>query len=455
MPKGKRASPSPVTAGFISLGCAKNLVDTEVMLGLLAGAGYAITGRKEAADILVVNTCAFIQDARDESYEAIREALQEKKRGRCRAVIVTGCLASRCGAALHEAISGIDALVGTADYPSIVETIREVMSGQHIDHLSPPGSLADWDLPRVLATPPHYAYLKIAEGCDCACSFCAIPLMRGRQRSRSIQSLRGEAARLARGGVRELIVVAQDTTAYGRDLYGADRLPELLRELAQIADLRWIRLLYSYPSRVSEALIEVIATEPRVVKYLDLPLQHGSPAMLRVMNRPADPDVYLKLLEKLRRRVPGICLRSTFLVGHPGETEADFRQLLDFIRAADLDHVGVFAYSPEADTPSGRMAQMPEEVRLARRAQALETQRAIARRHNRAQVGRILEVLVEGRTKREGWCVGRSYRQSPDIDGVTLFESNEGTQPEAGQFLSVRISGFAGYDLKGKLEDGN
>jgi ribosomal protein S12 methylthiotransferase len=453
MSKGKPAPSSPVSVGFISLGCAKNLVDTEAMLGLLGQAGYLITGRKEAADILVVNTCGFVQDARDESYDAIREAVAEKARGRCRAVIVTGCLASRSGEALHEIIPGIDALVGTADYPRIAEVIREALFGRRVTRLSPPGSLADWDLPRVLATPSYYAYLKIAEGCDCACSFCAIPLMRGRQRSRPRESLLAEAARLARGGVRELIVVAQDTTAYGRDLYGEARLQELLEGLSRITELRWIRLLYSYPSRVSEALIDVMAAQFRVVKYLDMPLQHGSPRMLRLMNRPADPGAYLKLLEKLRRRVPGICLRSTFLVGHPGETEADFQQLLSFIRAADLDHVGVFAYSPETDTPSGKMAQLPQELRLARREQALETQRASARRHNRAQVGRVLEVLVEGRDKREGWYVGRSYRQSPDIDGVTCFESHEGIPPEPGQFLPVRISGFAGYDLKGKLVD--
>jgi ribosomal protein S12 methylthiotransferase len=452
MAMDKSAQSRQTTVGFISLGCAKNLVDSEVMLGLLGGAGYAVTAAKEDADVLVVNTCGFIQDAREESFEAIREAVAEKGRGRCRVVVVAGCLASRMGEALGAAVPGIDALVGTADYPRIAETIQATLAGQKVVRLSAPGTLTDWDLPRLLATPGYYAYLKIAEGCDCACAFCAIPLMRGRQRSRPLESLVAEAGRLAQGGVRELIVVAQDTTAYGWDLYGKARLPELLRELAHIEDLRWIRLLYSYPTRVSDALIEVMATEPRVLKYLDLPLQHGSPRMLRLMNRPADPEASLRLLEKLRASIPDICLRSTFLAGHPGETETDFKRLLEFIRAADLDHVGVFAYSPEADTPSGRMEQLPLELRQARCDEALEVQTEIAIRHNRAQIGRTLEVLVEGKAGlRPGGYAGRSYRQSPDIDGRILFTDRRRQTLSPGQFVTVCVTGAWGYDLKGSI----
>ncbi|MCG0237887.1 MAG: 30S ribosomal protein S12 methylthiotransferase RimO [Firmicutes bacterium] len=435
--------------GFISLGCPKNLVDTEAMLGLMRGDGWEITNRKEEADVLVVNTCGFIEAAKKESIDAILEAAQEKLYGRCRALVVAGCLVTRYAKELLEEIPEIDAVIGTADYPRIVEVVNQALAGQRVEAISDPDAIADWNFDRVLATPRYTAYLKIAEGCDAACAFCSIPLMRGGHRSRPMESILAEARRLAAMGVKELILVSQDTTYYGLDRYGKLMLPELIRQLAAVDGIHWIRLLYSYPTRITDELIEVIATEPKVVKYLDIPLQHGSRKMLKLMNRPANPEAYLRLIEKLRERIPGIVLRSTFIAGHPGETEEDFEELLAFIRRANLDHVGVFAYSQEEDTPAGRMPdQVPEAERERRRQKAMAVQRVLALAHNRAQVGKTFEVLVEGRAG-HGY-VGRCYRQAPEIDGVVYF-SAVGQDLEPGQFVPVEITGIRGYDLVGRM----
>jgi len=443
-----------VQVGFISLGCPKNLVDSESMIGLLQHTGYGITNRKEEADVLVINTCGFIEDAKRESIDAILEAAQEKVTGQCQAVVVAGCMVPRYGRELLKEIPEIDAVVGTADYPRIGEVLSGILAGQRVEQISDPDSLSDWNFERVLATPGYTAYLKIAEGCDCACAFCSIPLMRGKHRSRPMESILDEARRLADMGVKELIVISQDTTFYGKDLYGRIRFADLLRALAKIEAIRWIRIHYSYPSRINNDLIEVLATEPKVLKYLDMPLQHGSNRMLRLMNRPANAGGYLKLIRKLRERVPEICLRSTFIAGHPGETEADFQILLDFLAACEFDHVGVFAYSTEEDTPSGQMEQLPPEVRAARRDQAMGLQAEIVARRNGAQVGRTLEVLVEGRSpKGHDWYVGRTYRQSPGIDGVVLLQA-PGADLKPGDMLPVEITGVLGYDLKGKAAGG-
>lgn len=448
---GAQVAGRAIQIGFISLGCPKNLVDSESMIGLLQHTGYRITNQQSQADVLVINTCGFIDAAKRESIDAILEAAQEKEQGRCRALVVAGCMVPRYGQELLAEIPEIDAVVGTADYPRIGEVISGILAGQRVEQISDPDAITDWNFDRVLATPGYVAYLKIAEGCDCACSFCSIPLMRGKHRSRPMESILDEAHRLARMGVRELIIISQDTTFYGIDLYRKNRFAELLRKLAQVEGLRWIRIHYSYPTRVNAALIEVLATEPKVLPYLDMPLQHGSNKMLKLMNRPANADGYVKLVRKLREWIPGICLRSTFIAGHPGETEADFQQLLDFLKLCEFDHVGVFAYSTEEDTPSGQMEQLPIEVREDRRDQAMALQGEIARRRNEAQVGRSLEVLVEGRSPQgRGWYVGRCYRQSPGIDGVIFFRAAEGASYKPGDMIPVEITGVCGYDLTGK-----
>jgi ribosomal protein S12 methylthiotransferase len=448
---GAQVAGQEVKVGFISLGCPKNLVDSESMIGLLQNTGYSITNRKEEADVLVVNTCGFIDAAKKESIDAILEAGQEKEGGKCRALVVAGCMVPRYGHELMEEIPEIDALVGTADYPRIGEVISGILAGKKVEQISDPDSITEWNFERVLATPGYTAYIKIAEGCDCACSFCSIPIMRGKHRSRTVESIVAEAQRLGSMGVKELVVISQDTTAYGIDLYGRPSLARLLKELATVDGIRWIRVHYSYPTRITDELIDVMAGEPKVLKYLDMPLQHGSNKMLRIMNRPANADGYVRLIQKLRERVPGICLRSTFIAGHPGETEADFGMLVDFLKTCEFDHVGVFAYSQEEDTPSGQMEQLPEELRAQRRDEAMAVQAEIARKHNEAQVGRTLQVLVEGRSpKSRGWYVGRCYRQSPGIDGVVVFQAAPGADYKPGDMLDVQITGVLGYDLKGQ-----
>jgi ribosomal protein S12 methylthiotransferase len=451
---GAQVAGREIKVGFISLGCPKNLVDSESMIGLLQNTGYTITNSKEEADVLVVNTCGFIDAAKQESIDAILEAAQEKVHGQCKALVVAGCMVPRYGEELAREIPEIDALVGTADYPRIGEVISGVLAGQRVEQISDPDAITDWNFERVLATPGYTAYLKIAEGCDCACAFCSIPLMRGRHRSRPMASILDEARRLGAMGVKELIIISQDTTAYGIDLYGKPALAALLRELAKVEGIRWIRVHYSYPTRITDELIDVLATEPKVLKYLDMPLQHGSNKVLRIMNRPANDEGYVRLVQKLRERVPGICLRSTFIAGHPGETEEDFQMLLDFLRTCEFDHVGVFAYSQEEGTKSGAMEQIPEEIRIQRRDAAMAVQAEIARRRNEAQVGRTLEVLVEGRSpKGQGWYVGRSYRQSPGIDGVVFFQAAPGVDYKPGDMVDVVITGVSGYDLKGRAVD--
>lgn len=448
---GAQVAGRQIQIGFISLGCPKNLVDSESMIGLLSNTGYKITNQQSEADVLVVNTCGFIEAAKQESINAILEAAQEKVTGKCQALVVAGCMVPRYGEELQREIPEIDAVVGTADYPKIGEVVSGILAGQKVSHISDPDAITDWNFERVLATPGYTAYIKIAEGCDCACAFCSIPIMRGGHRSRPMESILDEAQRLAAMGVRELVVISQDTTFYGMDLYGKVRFAELLRELAKIEGIRWIRIHYSYPTRINADLIEVLATEPKVLKYLDMPLQHGSNRMLRIMNRPANAHGYVKLIKQLRERIPAICLRSTFIAGHPGETEEDFQMLLDFLKECEFDHVGVFAYSTEEDTKSGQMEQLPEELRAQRRDAAMALQSEIAAKRNQLQVGRMLEVLVEGRSpKGSDWFVGRCYRQSPGIDGVVLFQGAPGAELKPGDMLDVEITAVNGYDLVGK-----
>jgi ribosomal protein S12 methylthiotransferase len=448
---GAQVAGRPIQVGFISLGCPKNLVDSESMIGLLQNTGYSITNKKEEADVLVVNTCGFIEAAKRESIDAILEAAQEKTQGGCKALVVAGCMVPRYGEELLLEIPEIDAVVGTADYPKIGEVLSGILAGQRVAHMSDPDSITEWNFDRVLATPGYTAYLKIAEGCNAPCAFCSIPLMRGKHRSRTIESIVVEAERLGAMGVKELVLISQDTTYYGLDLYGRTAFADLLRALAKVEGIRWIRIHYSYPTRITDDLIEVMATEPKVLPYLDMPLQHGSNRVLKIMRRPANAAGYVRLIKKLRKRIPHICLRSTFIAGHPGETEEDFQIFLDFLRECEFDHVGVFAYSVEEDTPSGQMEQIPESVREARRDAAMAVQSEIAGKRNALQIGQVLEVLVEGRSPiGETWYVGRCYRQSPGIDGVILFQAAPGAQYKPGEMIEVEIAEVIGYDLKGK-----
>lgn len=442
----------PAKVGFISLGCPKNLVDTESMLGLLKQEGFQITNEQQAADVLVVNTCSFIDSAKEESIEAILEALEEKKKGNAKSVIVTGCLAQRYVADLKEELPEVDAFVGTSDYGRITSIVDATLLGQKVDAVGNPSELRDWNFDRLLATSGTTAYLKIAEGCNCACTFCIIPHLRGAHRSRPLESVVDEARRLVATGTKELVVISQDSTFYGVDLYGKPMLAELLRQLAQL-DVEWIRLHYAYPSRLTDEVIDVMASEPKIAKYLDIPLQHGSDKVLKEMNRPLGREKYIRLVKKLKERMPEISLRSGFIAGFPGETEAEFAELLSFLQEIEFDHVGVFAYSTEEGTPAGaREDQIPEEVRAERAARAMEVQRPIAEVRRQRLVGKTLRVLVEGQSEVTAQLFyGRHEGQAPGIDGVVWFTAQPANPPVKGSFVSVEIGEVKGYDLVGVL----
>jgi len=430
-----------VYVSAISLGCAKNRVDTEVMLGLLGSAGYAITSDPGVADVMLINTCAFITPARRESVNAILEAVRYKDEGCLRALVVAGCLAERYGTGLLREMPEIDALLGTGKVGAVAAAVEDALAGKRPVLLGEPGFLYSGE-PRLLTTPPYTAYLKIAEGCSNPCTFCVIPALRGPYRSRRREEILKEAESLAAGGVKELVLVAQDTTRWGLEIYGRPGLPGLLRELARIDGLRWIRVLYAYPTGVSDELLTVIAEEGKVCRYLDLPLQHVSPRLLRAMKRPVInvPE----LLKKVRTAVPGITLRTTFIVGFPGETEADFASLEEAVGEGSFDRAGVFVYSREEGTAA---ADLPEQVPWRTKQERLRRLRAVARgvslARNRRMIGRELRVLVEG--KRGRLFFGRGEADAPEVDGKVCFTSSRQIKP--GEFVTVRISGARAYDL--------
>ena len=452
--------------GLISLGCPKNLVDSEVMLGIIEKYDIEITNDPEAAEIIIVNTCGFIESAKQESIETILSMAAYKTEGCCRHLIVTGCLAQRYAQDLFRDMPEIDALVGTNVFKDIDRVIDRVMQGERVmhlkdDHLLPlPGagqtlkvSLSGSGLPqgkeiqadpRKLTTPPYLAYLKIAEGCDNFCSFCAIPLIRGRYTSKPYEQVMAEAKDLADRGVKELVVIAQDTTRYGQDLYGKLRLAELLRDLNDIPGLKWIRVLYSYPNTFTDELIEAYATLPKVCHYVDLPLQHASDRLLHAMRRRDKLEETKNLLKKLRERIPDIVIRTTFIVGFPGETEEDFAILKEFVVEQKFENAGVFQYSREENTAAAAMPdQIPEEVKQDRYDELMAIQAGISEETHRAMEDRELEVVVEGyEAEEENLAVARSYREAPDIDGSIFVENAAGLKP--GDFIRVRIEqGFA------------
>jgi len=435
---------------LISLGCTKNLVDSEVMAGVLAGAGYRMVSSPEDADAIVVNTCAFIDEAQQEAVDTILELARYKKSGRCQALVVTGCLAQRSASELLAEVPEIDAVVGTGDFPHIANVVGRVLSGERVHLVGTPCYLYDENAPRILSTPPYMAYVKIAEGCSNRCSYCVIPELRGPYRSRPLESVVSEVRALARAGVKELILIAQDTTRYGEDIYGHPSLAELLREVCEVEGPRWVRVLYMYPSRVTQELIEVMATEPKICKYVDLPLQHADDEILKAMNRIGSSEDAREIIAAFRRAMPDVTIRSTFIVGFPGETDEKFERLLEFLKEVRLDRVGVFAYSPQPGTPAAKLrGRVPSRVKERRRREAMEVQRAISRQKNEARVGRVFDVLIEGRSEEsELVTVGRSEAEAPEIDGL-IYIGNE--HPMPGEFRRVKIVEAGDYDLVGEI----
>lgn len=441
----------PRTLAFVSLGCAKNLVDSERMLGLLAQDGYAPVAEPDGADVVVVNTCGFIESSRQESLGVIREMLELKRRGKVKAVVVAGCLAERKKEALLEEVPEIDHLVGVFGREEIVEVCDQVLGAHHEQAtlFRPAPVKALNDQARLRITPRHFGYLKISEGCDRLCTFCAIPGMRGKHVTKPLEQVLDEARELAADGVRELNIVAQDTTYYGLDLYGRVRLAELLRELDAIEGLDWIRILYAYPIHFTDELIETLAGTKKVLPYLDLPLQHINDKVLRRMQRRVNRAETEELLARLRSAIPSLVLRTTFITGFPGETEEQFEELCEFVAEARFERVGVFTYSYEPGTPSVKLdGHLPEEVKLARRDRLMAIQQANAFAWSQAQIGKELDVLLDAPDPEAPGCFqGRSYADAPDIDGLVRVK---GKKLAPGDLVRTKITGADGYDLLGR-----
>ena len=433
---------------FTSLGCDKNLVDTEVMLGELAEEGYLFTDEEAEADIVIINTCCFIRDAKEESIETILSMAELKKTGQIRALLVTGCLAQRYREEIQKEIPEVDAVLGITDIHSIVRAVRETLAGGAKNHIGESAPAPVSGTRRIVTTGGHYAYLKIAEGCDKHCTYCIIPKIRGNYHSVPMEDLLEEAAYLASQGVRELILVAQETTVYGVDLYGEKRLPELLRELCRLEGLHWIRLLYCYPEEITKELVEVMRQERKVCHYLDIPIQHASDAVLKRMGRRTSEADLRKVIAMLRAEIPDICLRTTLISGFPGETEEDFIRLHQFVNEMEFDRLGVFAYSLEEDTPAALMPdQIGEEVREGRRNELMELQQEIAFEKAAEKKGQVLEAVVEGYLPEERIYVARTYMDAPNVDGYLFFEAER--EIESGSFVEVEVTDSSDYDLVG------
>ncbi len=441
-----------VKIGMVSLGCAKNQVDAELLLGRLAEAGHTLVSDAAAADVAIVNTCGFIEDAKKEAIDEILGLAARKKENRIKKLLVTGCLAERYREEIMREMPEVDGVIGIGANADIVRVVEELLRDERPEYF-PDKLQMPMSGQRVQSTPAYYAYLKVADGCDNRCSYCAIPMIRGRFRSRPIEELLEEARALAENGVKELLVIAQDTTRYGEDLYGEIRLPELLRGLCAIPELRWIRLLYCYPDRVTDELIDVIAREDKIVKYVDLPLQHCNDRILGDMNRHFGKAQIVELLRKMRARIPGLTLRTTLIAGLPGEGEEAFEELAHFVREQAFERLGCFAYSPEEGTRAGeRSDQVEESVRLRRQEIIMAEQERISAAHMKAQVGKTLTVLTEGFDRRSGTFSGRSAADAPGIDGKIFFTAG-GAKPRPGNFVTVRVTDSMDYDLIGVCLD--
>lgn len=435
---------------FISLGCDKNLVDSEVMLGILADRGFEMTDTEDDADIIIINTCCFINDAKEESINTILEMAEYKKTGPCKALIVTGCLAQRYKQEIVDEIPEVDAVIGTSKYDEIFDAVDQALKGSHFLDVDDLDRLPSVPGKRILTTGGHYAHLKIAEGCDKHCTYCIIPKIRGNYRSVPMEQLLAEAASLAEQGVKELILVAQETTLYGVDLYGKKSLHILLQELAKIKGIRWIRILYCYPEEIYPELIETIKNEKKVCHYLDMPIQHASDAILKRMGRRTTKAQLKETVSLLRKEIPDIVLRTTLIAGFPGETQEQHEELMEFVDEMEFERLGVFAYSPEENTPAASMPdQIPEEIKEERRDAILELQQDIAFDKAADMVGRTLYAMIEGKVADEPAYVARTYADSPDIDGYVFV--NTGEMLMSGDFVKVKITGSAEYDLIGEL----
>ncbi len=435
---------------FVSLGCDKNLVDSEMMLGMLGEKGFTFTDDEAEADIAVVNTCCFIGDAKEESINTLLQMGELRESGQLKALIAAGCLAQRYREEIQKEIPQVDAIVGTTAIEDIVAAVEEALAGSGQNHYKDINEKPVTDRKRVVTTGGHFAYLKIAEGCDKRCTYCIIPKVRGSFRSVPMENLVAEAQELAEAGVKELILVAQETTLYGVDLYGKKSLPKLLHELAKISGIYWIRILYCYPEEITDELIEAIAAEPKVCHYLDIPIQHASDAVLKRMGRRTNQEELRGMIAKLRDRIPDICLRTTLISGFPGETQEDFEELYRFVNEMEFDRLGVFAYSREEDTPAAVMEQQVEEaVKEARRDELMELQQEIAFEKAGDMVGRILTVMIEGKVADEDAYVARTYKDAPNVDGYLFVNTSANLM--TGDFVKVRVTGSNEYDLIGEI----
>ncbi len=452
---------------FVSLGCDKNLVDSEVMLGLIREKGYQITNDEKEADIIVVNTCCFINDAKEESINTILEMAEYKKTGKLRGLIVTGCLGQRYKEDIQKEISEVDAILGTSSYNEIVNVIERIMEGEKTVSIKEPDEISFVNTERINTTGGYFSYLKIAEGCDKHCTYCIIPKIRGNYRSVPMERLMKEAESLVRGGVKELILVAQETTLYGKDIYQEKALPKLLRELCKIEGLNWIRILYSYPEEITDELIEVIRTEDKICNYLDMPIQHASDTILKKMGRRTNKEELIQIITKLRNKIPDIALRTTLITGFPGETDEDHEELKEFVKDMAFDRLGVFTYSKEDDTPAAKMKnQIHKHIKKRRQAEIMELQQNIAFEHAKDMIGKKLKVLIEGKLPEDAMAdqssenqeplmengsvyIGRTYMDAPNVDGYIFVQARG--ELISGDFVDVLVTDAKEYDLIGEL----
>ena len=435
--------------GMISLGCPKNQVDAELMLAKLDAAGFEISGEISGCDAVIINTCGFIDDAKREAIDNILEMAEYKEAGEIKKIIVTGCLAERYKEEILIELPEVDAIVGLGNNGEIVSIVEQTLGES-----TPIVAIGEkTNLPlcgeRLLTTPEYWGYLKIAEGCSNHCTYCAIPNIRGEMRSRELESCLEEAKALAENGIKELIVIAQDTTRYGEDLYGESKLPELLTELCKIEKLEWIRILYCYPERLTDKLIDVIAKEDKICNYIDLPLQHCNGEVLKRMNRQGNRETLTELINKLRERIPGVCIRTTLITGFPGETEEQFTELAEFVKEMKFDCLGCFAYSPEEGTPAAKLPdQIEQDIKVHRGELIMDSQYGIVLENNQALVGKTLKVIVDNYDPYADVYEGRTYRDAPEIDGKISFVSNESLKP--GAFIDVKVTDYKEYDLLGE-----
>lgn len=435
---------------FVSLGCDKNLVDSEVMLGILAQKGYSFTDDEQEAEAVVVNTCCFINDAKEESINVILDMAELKKSGQIKALIVAGCLAQRYCDEIQKEIPEVDAVIGTTALDAVAEALEGVLEGKSTNYMESIHKPARGNRKRIVTTGGYYAYLKIAEGCDKHCTYCIIPKVRGNYRSISMEDLLKEAQTLADGGVKELILVAQETTLYGTDLYGKKTLPELLKSLCRIEGLSWIRLLYCYPEEITDELIEVIREEEKICNYLDIPIQSGSDRILKRMGRRTDSRQIGDLIRHLREEIPDICIRTTLIAGFPGESDEDHEETMAFVDEMEFDRLGVFTYSPEEDTPAATMPdQIPEEIKQQRYDEIMELQQEIAFETAERMTGQTMEVMIEGRMPEEDVYVARTYRDAPNVDGYLFLHADR--QFLSGDLVKVIVTGSNEYDLIGEI----